>query len=230
MGVMAAPPPSFAQSSLPRFGVGFKGSSLGVGVEGAAAVTRRSNIRFGFNAFSYNRLVDKRGIPYDASLKLRSLQVTYDHYFVDVFHVSPGLLVYNGNKVDATVPILPGESFTVGNVQYYSNPTNPINGTANVKVNKIAPMILLGFGNPLPRTERRLGINFDFGVAFQGSPNSTLNLNGTACVISPATGCLDAGADPTVQSNVREEEARINDDLKEFKYYPVLSFGVTWGF
>ena len=227
---LSVPRASLAQSALPRFGAEAKASTLGIGIEGATAVTHRSNLRFGFNVFDYHKTIDKDGIEYDATLNLRSLQLMYDQYIAGGFHVSPGLLVYNGNKVDATASVAPGGSFSLGGKPYYSNQSNPIRGSGNLKLGKAAPMILLGVGNPLPRSGRHFTVNFDAGVVFQGSPKTTLNLTGTACTISPSAGCLNAGADSTIQSNVRAEQEKLNDDLKPFKYYPVLSLGFGWRF
>jgi hypothetical protein len=68
------------------------------------------------------------------------------------------------------------------------------------------------------------------GVAFQGPPDTTLNLTGSACTTFPISACLDVDADPTVQSNVRAEQDKLNDDLKGFQFYPVISVGFGWRF
>src|SRR5579864_1056742 len=82
----------FGQSTLPRFGMGVKLSTLGAGIEAATAVTRRSNIRGGFNAFSYGTDFTKDGVNYSGDLRLRSAEVLYDQYLVGGLHVSPGVL------------------------------------------------------------------------------------------------------------------------------------------
>src|SRR5262245_31199115 len=112
-GAMLASP-SFAQESLPRIGAGVKMSTLGVGFEAATAVTQRSNLRGGFNFFNYSITSEKDGIHYDASLTLRSVQITYDQYIVGGFHVSPGLLLYNGNGANAVASVPAGQSFSLG--------------------------------------------------------------------------------------------------------------------
>jgi hypothetical protein len=205
-------------------------STLGIGFEAATAVTQRSNVRGGFNFLNYNRSLNRDGIRYEGELKLRSVHLTYDQYIVSGLHVSPGLLVHNGNRAVGNASVLPGQSFFIGDGRYFSGQTNPIHGSATIKVRKVSPMVLLGFGNLLPRSSRHFGINFDFGVVFQGSPDAKLNLAGTACAISPITACLDAATEPTVQSNIRREQDQANDDLQPFKYYPVISLGFSWKF
>jgi hypothetical protein len=93
----------------------------------------------------------------------------------------------------------------------------------------IAPMLLIGFGNLLPRSDRHFGVNFDVGVAFQGSPHLRLDLPGTACLTSPTTNCLNT-TDPTVQSRIRSQEIKLIDDFNPFRYYPIVSLGVSWKF
>jgi hypothetical protein len=212
---------------LPRFGLAAGVSTLGVGVQAATAVTRRSNVRFGFNAFSYEDTVGIGGVPYDSTLSLRSAEVVYDLYIAGPLHISPGLMVYDGNEGNGTTSIAPGQSFRVGGVTYVSQPGNPVSGTVEIDARKAAPMILIGVGNLLPRNRRRLTVNFEAGVVFQGSPNSLLRLIGGAC--NPGgSACVDAATNPLVQATVQSEQARINNELTAFRYYPVVS--LTFGY
>ena len=87
----AAPAVPAKESSEGRFpiGVGVKVSTLGIGGEVAVAVTHRSNVRFGFNAFSYGHTFNKDGATYTGNLDLRSAQATYDLFLLRWLHVSP---------------------------------------------------------------------------------------------------------------------------------------------
>ena len=215
---------------MSEIAVGGKVSTLGIGVEGALGVTDRSNVRAGFNFFNYSRTLTKHGIHYDGDLDLRSLQITYDYYLLRGVHVSPSLLVYNGNHADATATVPAGQSFSLGGTTYFSGQTNPVSGTGKVTVRNLAPAILFGFGNPVPRSGRHLAVNVDVGVVFQGTPTSKLNLTGSACVVNPTTGCLNAATDPTVQQSIQKEQARIDSDVEPLKYVPVVSVGMSWKF
>ncbi|MGH8669068.1 MAG: hypothetical protein ACREUH_07510 [Burkholderiales bacterium] len=79
-----------------------------------------------------------------------------------------------------------------------------------------APYIGIGWG-----TVAGTGINFyaDLGVMFMGSPKANLRAN-----CSPSAQCT------ALQNQVAAEEARLEDELKDFKYYPVLNLGLTIGF
>src|SRR5262249_53916473 len=122
------------QSSLPRLGAGMKASSLGIGPEGAMELTDRSNLRLGFNIFDYSSKKTKHGVNYDAELDLRSLQITYDQYLTGGFHVSPGLLAYNGTSLNASASVPPGQSFSLGGIRYFSSQTNPIAGSGTMSL------------------------------------------------------------------------------------------------
>src|SRR5713226_5536299 len=134
-GDSSAPPASAAAPAVPAqgssegripIGVGVKVSTLGIGGEVGVAVSHRSNVRFGFNAFSYGHTFDKDGVTYKGNLDLRSAQATYDLFLLRWFHVSPGVLVYNGNKVSANVSVPGGQTFTLSNTNYVSDGADPI--------------------------------------------------------------------------------------------------------
>jgi hypothetical protein len=219
-----------AGQDLPKFAVGVKASTLGLGIEAATAVTSRSNVRAGFNGFSYSQDVTKDGIHYNGTLTLRSFEVLYDQYLIGGFHVSPGVLVYNGNHVDANASVPGGSSFTLGGTTFLSDQSNPVSGTGTLNLRKAAPMILMGFGNLLPRSSRHFAVNLEFGVVFQGSPGAKLNLAGSACSPPPGNFCQSIASSHPLQSLIQSEQNKVNDSLGPFKYYPVVSLGFGYKF
>jgi hypothetical protein len=223
-----APAKEKVEGGIP-VGVGVKVSSLGIGGEAAVALTHRSNLRVGFNYFNYSDTFNKDGATYKGALGLQSAQATYDLFLVSSFHVSPGVLLYNGNKVTANVSVPGGQSFTLNNVSYVSDPADPIAGTGKLSVYKAAPMVLLGFGNLVPRNGHHFSASFDIGAAYQGPPRITLNLTGSACDPSGVF-CRSVGSDPTIQANIVSEQAKLNKSASPFRFYPVLSFGFGYKF
>jgi hypothetical protein len=208
-----------------RIGVGAKISLLGVGGEAAVALTKRINVRGGGNFFNYSHTFDKDGITYAGQLAFRSGEAHLDLFpFAGAFHVSPGLLFYNGNNVNAAATVGTGQTFTLGGVTYSSSAANPVTGTAKLSFNKTAPMVTIGFGNLIPRNRRRFSFSTEFGVAYTGAPKASLTLQGTACTV-PAAICVNAATDPTVQSNVQSEVAKVNHDVSPVKIWPIASFG-----
>jgi hypothetical protein len=229
------PAVGFAQSEgshAGRFGVQAKISTLGIGGEAAYELTHRINVRAGFNGYNFNHTLTKDGITYDAKLGLRSFTANADFYLLGPLHISPGALLYNGFKVTGNAAVAAGQTFSLGGVDYLSGAGNPLGGTLAMTVPKAAPEVLIGFGNLVPRSGRHLTFNFEMGAVFQGTLTSTLALTGLACpVVNGKTGpCVNAATDPTVQSNVAAQQTKLNNDLKPFKYYPVVSFGIGWHF
>jgi hypothetical protein len=226
----AARPDPAKQSSEGRFpiGVGVKVSTLGIGGEVAVGLSQRSNVRFGFNAFSYEHTFDKDGATYQGTLDLRSAQATYDIFLVRWFHISPGVLIYNGNQISAKVSVPGGQTFSLSKTTYISDAADPVAGTGKLTVYKTAPMVLFGFGNLVPRNGH-FSTSFEIGAAYQGPPRVALNLGGSAC---DSTGlfCRSIASDPTIQSNIVAEQAKLNKSASPYKFYPVLSFGVGYRF
>jgi hypothetical protein len=227
-----APPPTptttpSGSSSLPHFGLAVSASTLGAGIQAATAVSRSENVRVAGNYFSYSRDFNKDGIEYNGTLKLKSAEVLFDQYLGKVFHLSPGLMFYDGNKGTAGANVSGGQSFSLGGATYFSDPANPTVGTGLISFRKLSPELMLGVGNLLPRRAKtHFSVNFELGVVFQGSPSAALNLNGNACT-GAGTNCASVASTPAIQANVISEQNKINNSLSVFKYYPVirLSFG-----
>jgi hypothetical protein len=211
-----------------QIGVGVRLSTLGAGAEVAVSLTNRLNVRGGFNIFQYSRGFNHDGITYKGQLHLRSGEAHLDWYPLGyAFHLSPGLLIYNGNGATATANVPGGNTFTLGGTSYTSDPANPIMGTGKLDFVKVAPTAMFGFGNMVPPT-RHFTFNFELGVVFQGSARTKLSLTGDAC--ANGINCVNAATDPTVQANIVAEQNKINNKLSPFKYYPVISFGFGYRF
>lgn len=210
-------------------GIGAKFSTLGAGFDVALPISNRANIRGGFNALEYGRDFLDNGVTYKGNLSFRSVNALLDFFpFGGGFHISPGALLYNGNQVTANANVPAGQTFTLNNVNYRSSATDPLVGTGKLALNKAAPMVLIGFGNLVPRT-KHFSASFEAGVVFQGTPQTTLTFTGSAC---DPTGlnCRNVATDPTIQSNIQAQQKKISDDVKILQYYPVVSFGIGYRF
>lgn len=211
-------------------GVAVKVSTLGVGFDLAVPVAERLNVRGEVNTFGLSHDFDQDGITLAAKLKLRSVAAFLDWFpFGGGFHVSPGLMIYNGNEVDANATVTGNKSFSLGDDNLISNPANPVTGTATVGFEKVAPALLLGWGNIIPRGDRRWSIPFELGVVYSRAPIATLSLAGSACAPN-GTACRNIATEPVLQADVLKEQDQLNSDLKVLKAYPVLSLGFSYKF
>jgi hypothetical protein len=185
--------------------------------------------------FNYGRDFNQDGIDYGAQLRFRSIEAHYD-WFLGGFHISPGLILNNHNRVEGSADVAGGGSFTLGGNTYISNPANPVTGTAQIDFskNRVSPMLTAGVGNLLRRSGRRFSINFEGGVVFQSSPQAVLNLGGSACLNGV---CQNVATNSQLQSDILAEQDKINNGTapydvmhKVLKYYPVISIGFGYRF
>jgi hypothetical protein len=193
-------------------------------------VNRYINVRGGVNGFGYSRGFDHNGIHYDGNLRWLSGEAHFDYFpFAGTFHLSPGLLAYNGNQITGSASAAGGASLTLNGTSYISDPANPITGTARLDWRKVAPSVLVGFGNLVPRRQKHFSVNIEAGVAFTGLPRVSLALSGDAC---DATGvnCRAISSDPTIQSNVLGEQTKISNDVSLLRFYPLLSLNFGYRF
>jgi hypothetical protein len=222
------------QDTLPHFGLGVSVGTLGIGVQAATAVTHSSNIRAGFNYFTYSgsETSSSSNITFNGTLKLQSAEVLFDQYIGHSFHISPGVVLYDGNQATGNATLPAGQTFTLNNQQYYSSAANPATGSGSFTAGKVAPEVLLGFGNMLPRrANKHFSVSFDVGAIFTQKPVIGLNLSGGACLISATAGCADIGSTPTIQTNLQAEQAKLNSQASSYiKYWPVIRLGFGYKF
>jgi len=211
------------------FAVGIKASSLGLGVEAGIGIGSRFNVRAGLNGLNVSHRMVSNGIQYDGAIRFRSAEALVDIFLFKSFHVSPGLLLYNGNKIVATAFVPGGNTFTLNGLPLVSDPADPINGNATILLNKAAPMIRWGFGNMVPR-KSHFSFHIEGGIIFQGSPKAQLALNGSACDPIAVLLCYNVATDPAIQSQIQAQQTKINNDLKIIKYYPAFSMGLSYRF
>src|SRR6185437_6736518 len=146
-GVAAAKPVPHRRYTRSRFGLAFRASSLGLGADFATQLTKHFNLRTGFNGFACSRTVSDSGLAYLGTLHLNSVQAIIDWFpRSHGIHFSPGLLLYNHNRVTAKALLPTGKTLSSGAETFISDPKDPITGAASSSMRKVAPMLLFGFG------------------------------------------------------------------------------------
>jgi len=225
----SAPAPAETMEPSHRVGIGCTLSLLGVGGEAAVSMTRRFNVRAGFNLLGYSRAFNQDGVTYSGKLTLQSVQTLVDFFpFGGRFHLSPGAMIYNGNQVTAKLGVPGGQGLSIAGSDYISDPTNPIGGSGKLQVNRAAPMFLVGFGNLARAGHRHFAMSFDIGAAYQGTPHAILSLTGSAC--DPSGASCRSVSDPSIQSHVAVEQAKMDRSVSLFRFYPVISTGFGYRF
>jgi hypothetical protein len=211
-----------------KVGVAVSASSLGYGLDAALRVAPKANLRVGGHFFNFTHDFDDedQGITYKGKLTMRSMHAYIDWFpFGGGFHVSPGMILNNGNKASLTASLLPGQSVEINNTEYYSTAVDPIRAAVGVTVKSTRPAILIGWGNIVGQ-KRKFSVPFELGVIFQGVPTGTMSFTGTACAFN-GLNCRNMSTDATIQNNIKADEADLNNDLRKIRFYPVLSLGVA---
>ena len=198
--------------------IGLRAGSLGLGVELSYAVSQRFALRLATDAYTRNFTSTQQDIEYDGKAKLKTISFLADLFpFANNFRISLGVFS-NGNKITGTgTPT--GGTFVIDGVTYQASDVGTLD--AEVTFKKTVPYFGIGYGRPI-----NSGLSFigDLGVMFQGSPTATLTAScgGAAPVGSPQ---CDA-----IRSSVANDQATVNEDIKKFKYYPVLTLGLSYTF
>jgi hypothetical protein len=222
--------PASGSGNKPAVGVAVTGGSFGVGLAAAVRVHEKVNIRGQFNFFSFSHDFENTddNITFNGDLKMRSINAYVDYFpFGGGFHISPMFQLSNTSKVTLASTIAGGKTFDVDDVSYMSSPSNPVKVAGGVSLKSGKPGVVLGWGNIAGH--RRVTVPFELGVVFSSAPVATMSFTGTICQTN-GSNCRDAGNDATFQSRVRAEEADLNDTIKPFRFYPVLTLGVGFRF
>jgi hypothetical protein len=229
--VPAPRPATIPQEVTPfhSIAIGFKADTLGLGVEFATPMAYRLNLRSSFNFFAFNDPFNIDGVDYNARLHLKSSETTVDWFprGEGGFHISPGIL-YLKNTLSAPASVGPGQTFVLGTQTYLNSVDDPVSGSsAVVYPHSFAPLLLLGYGNIIPRTRHRLSFPIEIGAAYTGAPQISLALNGTACTTN---GCVNFATNSDAQKSLKQEINILNEDLKRFPVFPILSVGLAYHF
>jgi hypothetical protein len=210
------------------YAVAFRIGTGGIGGEIATPLLRSLNLRAGGEAFTYSTTFTTNGLSADGSLKLGDAFATLDyHPFRNGFRLSPGLTLSNRNNVSANLSVPGGSTFTLNDVDYTSEASDPITGTAAATFgNKVAPRFTIGWGNSFPRYGGHWSFPVELGFYYSSYPKVALALAGSACS-SDGCGSIDT---PDNEANIQGEETKLNNDLAPARFFPVLSFGVGYRF
>lgn len=192
--------------------LGVKAGTLGLGADVTVMVTEHVNLRVNGNYLQYDHEEEIDDIDYDLELDFQSLIALLDwHPFVNGFRLSGGA-IFNGNEL--TLNGTPSENETIGGRRYTPEEIGTLMG--DLDFDQLAPYVGIGYGRAVG-PDRRWSFVFDLGLIFQSFE-----------VDLRADGLL--ASDPQFRADLEEEEDDIQEELDDFKVYPVLAFGVAYQF
>jgi len=187
---------------------GVTGGTLGIGPEAGYRFSNTVGLRANATFLSVSHGFDSDDIDYDGKVKLKSAGAMVDVYpFGGGFFLSGGARI-NGNKGRAVAtPTAPVE---INGTTYTPAQIGTLRGRAETK--NFAPQLTLGYAGKL-----REGFFFGFeaGALFQGRVRlPALTSTGTG------VGLADLNA----------ERADLEDDIDDYKVYPILQLRIGYRF
>lgn len=191
--------------------LGVKAGTLGLGVEGTWRPLPWFDLRAGLNTFEYDDDGTEAGIDYDATLDLRTTYATANLLLpATPFRLTAGVFD-NGNELRLvsrdTGPV------EVGGTTFSGAEVGTLRGIATF--DDVAPYAGIGFDFGLLG---KVGLNLDLGVLLQGEPDVVLSSDGLLA------------NDPTFQDSLATEQAELEDEVDDYKAYPVASLTFTFRF
>ena len=208
VAVLASPAAFAAEKD---YTVGVNAGTTGLGVDFSYNYNDKLSATIGFNGYSYAYDLEADNIEYDGEINLQTISVLGNyHPFGGKFRLTGGI-VHNGNTVSLQAYQAPGVSYTIGDTTYSDELT--LDGELGFK--DVAPYVGIGWGHAV---DKNWGLSADLGVLYHGTPDLTLTADGAATL------------DPTFDAEFQKEKANAEDDIAEFKYYPVAKVGLFFRF
>lgn len=199
------------------FGVGVKAGTLGLGAEARWSPLPWLDFRFGANNYDYDESGSQAGINYDATLALDNYYATGNFRFpLSPFRVTAGAYS-NGNEFRMVSQDAPDQTFNIGGSTFSANDVGSLHSVTSF--GSTSPYLGIGYDFEL---FGKVGLNLDLGVLWQGEPEVTLDATGLAS--APAE--IQAELLPALEA----ERVELEDELSDFKAWPVISLGFVYNF
>ncbi|MGI9238900.1 MAG: hypothetical protein ACR2QZ_15990 [Woeseiaceae bacterium] len=199
------------------FGVGMKAGTLGLGLESRWNPLPWLDFRLGLNSFEYDDDGSQAGINYDGTFSLETYYLTGNFRFpLSPFRVTAGV-VSNGNEFALVSQDSGGQPIEIGNEIFSPADVGTLESVSSF--DSTAPYLGVGYDFEI---FGKVGLNLDFGVLWQGEPNVTLEATGLA------------SAPPAIQDSLatelENERLELEDEMSDFKAWPVVSLGFIYNF
>lgn len=240
-------PPDMAEyyGLASRMSVGSGISPFGIGIKSAVILTEYFDARADVGLFLYDTgRFEVSGTNVDANIHLASMSAKLDWYPTkSIWRITPGLMLYNGNRLSANIGITGGTSIGVNGKTYFSANANPVTGATplggNVAVglNTVKPAFVIsgGFGRFVPHSRRHWSFPSEVGVAFTGKSTLDVNLSGWVCTDAKQKNCSNV-ADQTnpigvaFNDNLQAALTKWRRDLGKVPIFPIFASGVMYSF
>lgn len=207
-----------------------KFGAAGVGFDVATPlVMRRLNLRGGASFASYTpSTITTNNLNINGNIKFQNAAVMADWFPLHgSFRLSGGATIYNNTGLNGLLAVPAGQSFTLGDTTFYSQPGNPVTGTGVFAFggNKVAPRVTIGTGNMLPEKGHFRFVS-ELGFQYFSQPTVVYNISGNGC--TGFIGGVYTNCGPIPQDSITSEQNKLQNDLRYLRFFPIFSFGLSY--
>ena len=204
--------------------VGVDVGTLGLGVSASWRFSDHFGIRGGVNYFMFDSQAEDTGDieiegDFDSELRLLGAPIGIDFYpwRDSSMRLTAGVLI-NQNRLKLDSNPLPGDPTTVElNGEPY-NVANDLQGISfEVDHLPIAPYLSIG-GNFHFDKAKHWALAWEVGVAYIGSADAAIT---TGVIVAVGS---------ELETNIAAEEKRIEDNVEDYKFYPIVKLGLNFSF
>ena len=200
-----------ASDTVRDWGFGGNLGTTGVGAEIKTAADKRLMLRGQINVASFDAGLELDDIDYDGRVDADTVAA-----FADIAPFENGFVISGGAYVGQKALDLeatPTANVEIGGTSFTPEQVGTL--TTRTEFRRVAPYIGIGYDTFL-RGRSDWSFNARAGVMFAGSGDvSLVSANGTL------------SNNPILQDELRNEIRQIEEDIEQYKYYPVISVGVT---
>ena len=187
--------------------------TTGVHIEGQLRVSDHLVFRGGYEVLKVDHDEDLDDIRYSGEIDSGVFSVFWQyHPMANPLFVTGGALLGDRSLTLGAEPTAP---VTVGGQTFTPPQVGRLEGRADL--GDVAPVVAFGWDDTFHGTG--LGVRLMAGVAVGREPDVTL---------ASAGGSLSS--DPTLQAELREEEANLEDAIRDLRFYPVAQLALTYRF
>jgi hypothetical protein len=189
-------------------------SSLGFGGDVGLTIGENFGVRAGLNGFSFSFDGEEDDIDYEFDVDLLTAALLVEYYFSPIgFRLSAGGMI-NGNEAGMLAEPADDE-VEIGDETYTREEVGDLTG--GVEFDNVNPYVGLGLDTSFGK-RGSVGFVAEIGAMFHGSPAVSLEANGPIAT------------DAEFQAELERERKDVEDDLSDFKVYPVVALGISYRF
>ena len=157
-------------------------SPLGIGEHVSTNLSPQLDVRIFENFLPVHHSFTQSSFDNSLDIQFANAGLAADIYpFHPPFHISPGYLFYNRNRVNGTFNAQQGAVFTINDIDWYSDEADPVHGTGRLDLGGSGFMITAGYGRITSHSERHFTFPFQAGVTFINQPKASVVFSGKIC-------------------------------------------------